>query len=218
MLYSARDRRAARVRRGAWRAGRRDAGGQGRAARGTIRCSWARSASPARRRPTRSRATPTSCSRSARGCRTSRPARIRCSRRRDARRAQRQRVRRAQVARRGAASPTRGSGSTRCRARSPAGARTPRGRDRARGAAERLARRHRAHHRPARGRAAVRRRRDRRRAALGRGFADARHRRLRGGHAARPSCTSSGARRCPAAITWSTATRAWATRSPAASA
>ena len=78
----ARDRRAARAspRRTASRLRRR------RPARvrwrGTIRCSRARSASPARRRPTRLRATPTSCSASARGCRTSPPARIRCSRRR----------------------------------------------------------------------------------------------------------------------------------------
>jgi 3D-(3,5/4)-trihydroxycyclohexane-1,2-dione acylhydrolase (decyclizing) len=31
-----------------------------------------------------------------------------------------------------------------------------------------------------------------------------------------PNCTSCGGRACPAAITWNTAIRAWATRSPAA--
>ena len=49
-------------------------------------------------------------------------------------------------------------------------------------------------------------------------FGGARHRRLRRRHAARPSCTSSGAPPRRAATTWNTATRAWATRSPAASA
>ena len=47
---------------------------------------------------------------------------------------------------------------------------------------------------------------------------DARHRRLRGGHAAGRAAQALAHRACPAAITWNTATRAWATRSPAASA
>ena len=67
------------------RAPRRTGGARRRPAnrrcRGTIRCRWARSASPGRRRPTRWRAKPISCSPSARACRTSPPARMRCSRR-----------------------------------------------------------------------------------------------------------------------------------------
>ena len=49
---------------------------------GTIRCSWAPSASPARPRPMRWLPMPTSCSPSARGCPISPPDRTRCSRRR----------------------------------------------------------------------------------------------------------------------------------------
>ena len=50
-----------------------------RASSPPIRSTPVRSASPAARRPTRWPARPTSCSPSARGCRTSRPARGRCS-------------------------------------------------------------------------------------------------------------------------------------------
>ena len=66
--------------------------------------------------------------------------------------------------------------------------------------------------------APVRRRGDRRGPALAPAIGGARHRRLRGGHAARRAAQALARRRGPAATTWSTATPAWATRSPAASA
>ena len=169
VLYSAaRPKRCARSpRRMACRSPRRR---RARArCRGIIRCSWARSASPGRPRPTRSRATPTSCSRSARGCRTSRPARIRCSRRRDARRAQRQsrstrcKWRGVALRRRRGARARRAVASARRLAR-----RRARGRERAQRRGRRLARATSRASPAARDvRAALRRRRDRRRAALG---------------------------------------------------
>ena len=220
-LQRRRRRRAAPVRRGASRAGRRDAGGQERAAVGPSAAGGRRSASPAARRPMRSRATPISCSPSARGCRTSRPARTRCSRRRGSSRSTSTRSMRSS----GARPPCIGDAAATLDALSDAPGRLD-------GAARRGRRRRRAKRdawrddgvgdrRRARGRAAgaaLRRRGDRRGPALAPAVGGARHRRLRGGHAARPSCTSSGAPRGPAATTWNTATRAWATRSPAASA
>ena len=158
---------------------------------------------------------------SARGCRTSRPARTRCSRRRGSSRSTSTRS-------------TRSSGArVRCSATRRAtldalSARLRRlGGERARGTTRRCAKprawrdtvsgdRRRARRRAAG--AALRRRGDRRRAAL----ASAIRRRTTSSSArrdrCRASCTSSGARRGPAPTTSSTATRAWATRSPAASA
>ena len=71
---------ARRFRRSARHSGLRDAGRQVVAAATTIRSTWRRSASPARRPPTGWPRRPTSCWRSARGCRISPPAPGRCSR------------------------------------------------------------------------------------------------------------------------------------------
>ena len=72
------------------------------------------------------------------------------------------------------------------------------------------------HDEPACGRAALRRRGDRRGARLGGRQRPIGHRRLRRRHPAGRAAQALAQPRMPAATTWSTATRAWATRSPAA--
>ncbi len=121
-----------------------------------------------------------------------------------------------------AASPTRARRSMRCRRRLAGWTAGPgvAGQSAVREAVawrdDRLPHRRRARNRAAR--ASLRRRSDRRGAALASGIrrrtTSSSARRAR----CRASCTSSGARRGRAATTSSTATRAWATRSPAASA
>ena len=210
------DRDAAALRRGARHSGRRDAGRQERPRRTITRSTWARSASPARAPRTRSRPRPTSCSRSARGCRTSPPAPGRCS-----------------------ATPIRRSSASTCRASMPSkhgalplvcdakvglerlsaalgGRRAPRGLGRARRVREgALARARRRRDRGDERGAAVRRAGDRGGAAGGRAV---RHRRLRRRRPAGRAAQAVAGRRSPAATTSNTAIPAWATRSPAASA
>ena len=219
VLYGLRHRRAARVRRDARRAGRRNAGRQGRAALGP---------SAAAGRDRRDRLAGRQRARARRRC---------GARGRHAPAGFHHRLAFAvragaklvnlnvnafdalQVARRRAASPTRGSGSTRCRRRCAHWRADAAWQDRG-------ARRRRAT--GARDVARITGRRDvelpydgdvigavQRSAA---DSTDARHRRLRRRHAARRAAQALAHVRRPAATTWNTATRAWATRSPAASA
>ena len=175
-----------------------------------------RSASPAATRPTGWPPRPTSCSPSARACRTSRPARGPCSGTRSScvDRPERRALRRGQAPR-AAARGRRARGARRARRRrSGAGGPDAGWAARARGGGGR------------RSRAFVRSRHDRRRGSEPPTYAQvigavnrlARRRattRSRPRAASRASSTSTGSRRGSPRSTASTASRAWATRSPA---
>ncbi len=174
---------ARRVRRSARRPGRRDASRQGRARLGPSAAARrdrrhrlaGRQRARARRRPgPRGRHAPAGFHH-----------RLALDvRRREAGEPQRQRLRRAEMAR-GRAGRRRRAGSRRAVAFACALASRAAWPAQGQGGGERLARRGRAHHRPARRRAAVRGRRDRRRAALVARLGGRGHRRLRRRHAAR---------------------------------
>ena len=186
--------------------------------RTTIRWTWARSASPAPAPPTRWPRRPTWCSPSAPACRISPPAPGRCSRTRARRiiglNSQAFDAAQARRACRWSRDARAGLEDLRAGARRLAAPTRP-GRDRASGRQGALAedRRSATPARPTR--PALRRAGDRRGAARALGDATSWS---APPAACRASCTSCGRRARPAATTSNTATPAWATRSPAASA